>query len=177
MAAKEEAPPPAGEVAAPAKKGKLKLIIIILVVVVVLLAGALVAFLLLTKPAPEAEHAAPAQKAKAVELPAPMYMPIDAFTVNLISETGDQYLQLGLTFDMSSAEASDKAKTYMPKIRNDLTVHLASQKPSELGTKEGKAKLAEEIRVMVNKTLDPALSEKPAGGAVREVLFTSFIIQ
>ena len=40
-----------------------------------------------------------------------------------------------------------------------------------------KEKLAGEIRTMINKTLDPALKDKPADGAVHEVLFTSFIIQ
>lgn len=180
MAAKEEAPPPAGDAPAPKKSGKLKLIIIIAVVAVVLIAGGIVAFLMLTKPA--ADHAAPATaaaapEAKHEEATAPIYMPIDPFTVNLVSETSDQYLQVALTLDLTSHDAQEKARQYMPKLRNDLTVHLASQKPSELASKEGKQKLAEEIRSLINKTVDPALKDKAAGSAVREVLFTSFIIQ
>lgn len=176
MAAKEEAPPPA-DAPAPKKSGKLKLIIIIAVVLVVLFAGALVAFLLLTKPTPEPGAAAAPAAAKSVESAAPIYMPMDPFTVNLVSDTGDQYLQVTLTLEFSSHEAQEKARQYLPKLRNDLTVHLASQKPSELASKEGKQKLSEEIRGLINKTVDPALKDTAAGSAVREVLFTSFIIQ
>lgn len=180
MAAKEEAPPPAGDAPAPKKSGKLKLIIIIAVVMVVLIAGGVIAFLLMTKP--KAEHAAApaaaaAPEAKPAEHTAPIYMAIDPFTVNLVSDAGDQYLQVALTLDLSSNDAQEKARQYMPKLRNDLTVHLASQKPTELATKEGKQKLAEEVRSLINKTVDPSLKDKAAGSAVREVLFTSFIIQ
>ncbi|MDR2112073.1 MAG: flagellar basal body-associated FliL family protein [Candidatus Accumulibacter sp.] len=52
---------------------------------------------------------------------------------------------------------------------------LSSKKASELLTKEGKEKLAEEIRGQMNHVLDPRA--RGDSGPVREVLFTSFIIQ
>lgn len=45
-------------------------------------------------------------------------------------------------------------------------------------TKEGKEKLAEEIRDQMNEIVEvPAVKGKPSQDAVKEVLFTSFIIQ
>ena len=52
---------------------------------------------------------------------------------------------------------------------------LSGKKASELITKEGKETLANEVRGLMNGILDPGV--KGSEGPVREVLFTSFIIQ
>ena len=52
---------------------------------------------------------------------------------------------------------------------------LSGKKASELLTKEGKEKLAGVIRDQMNTVLGSG--NKDGEGAVREVLFTSFIIQ
>jgi flagellar FliL protein len=65
----------------------------------------------------------------------------------------------------------------MPKLRNDLTLLLSSKKASELISKEGKEELAQEIREQMNGVLDPAGRGKKRDWPIKEVLFTSFIIQ
>ena len=105
----------------------------------------------------------------------PVYVPLDAFTVNLVPESGEQFLQVVLSVEVADVITGDKVKTFTPKIRNNVMMLLSGKKASELLTKEGKEKLAGEIRDQMNTVLGSG--NKDGEGAVREVLFTSFIIQ
>ncbi|MBV5337339.1 MAG: flagellar basal body-associated FliL family protein, partial [Deltaproteobacteria bacterium] len=64
-----------------------------------------------------------------------------------------------------------------PKLRNNIMLLLSGKKASELITREGKQTLTTEIRDLVNDILDPGVKFDPDQSPVREVLFTSFIIQ
>ncbi len=181
--AKDAKPATEGADATPAKSSKKLLFIIIAAVLLVLGLGGLTAFLLL-KNAPEhdddgevaTEKAKPAKKKK-VEREAPIYVPLDAFTVNLVPDNGDQFLQLVLSVEVEDPTVAEQLKMYTPKLRNDLTLLLSSKKASQLITTEGKGVLAEEIKEQMNGILDPAGKGKKRDGPVKEVLFTSFIIQ
>ena len=105
----------------------------------------------------------------------PVYVAMDAFTVNLVPESGDQFVQLILSVEVADAPTGDRIKTYTPKIRNNVMMLLSGKKASELLTKEGKEKLPGEIRDQMNHVLAPGAKEDDA--PVKEVLFTSFIIQ
>jgi flagellar FliL protein len=102
---------------------------------------------------------------------------LEAFTVNLVPERGDQFLQLVLSVEVDENQTGDQLKVYMPKLRTDLTLLLSSKKASDLIAKEGKELLAREIKEQMNSVLDPAGKGKKRDGPIREVLFTSFIIQ
>ena len=65
----------------------------------------------------------------------------------------------------------------MPKIRNGVTLLLSSKKASEISSKEGKEKLAEEIMDQVNTLIEPPKKGRKPEGPVQAILFTSFIIQ
>jgi flagellar FliL protein len=56
---------------------------------------------------------------------------------------------------------------------------LSSKKASELAPREGKEALAEEIRESINGVIGetPTKGKKAADEPIKEVLFTSFIIQ
>lgn len=175
---------------APPKKSKKLLIIILAAVLVVVLAGGGAAFFLLKKsPPPEDEEAAeetekPAKKkaAKKEKDAPPVFVNMEPFTVNLIPETGDQYLQVVLALELEDAHAEGDLKIRMPKIRNNVTLLLSSKKASELMPKEGKEKLAENLRDEINSIIEPPVKNKKGEfvapeGPVKSVLFTSFIIQ
>lgn len=173
-----------GAEAAPAKSNKKLLIIIIAVVVLVLGLGGTAAYVLLKHgPAEEddgevaVEKVKPAKKKKVDRGAPPVYVAIDAFTVNLVPERGDQFLQLSLSVEVDDVQIGDQMKQYMPKLRNDLTLLLSSKKASDLVTTEGKELLAQEIREQINNILDPASKGKKRDGPIKDVLFTSFIIQ
>ena len=172
----------AGEAAAP-KKSKKLLIIIIAAVVLLAAIGGGAAFFLMSKNADHADDEEVAaetsgKKKKGEKDVAPAYVALEAFTVNLVPETGDQFLQLIISVEVADITVGDRLKMYMPKLRNNITMILSTKKASELITKEGKEKLAEEIREQMNSIVEiPAVKGKAAQEAVKEVLFTSFIIQ
>ena len=179
--AKEAKAESGGADAAPPKKSKKLLIIIAGVLVVLLAVGGAAAFFLMSKSGAEE-----GEDEEAVTVPAkvtkkkgkevlPVYVPLDAFTVNLVPESGEQFLQVVLSVEVADVITGDKVKTFTPKIRNNVMMLLSGKKASELLTKEGKEKLAGEIRDQMNTVLGSG--NKDGEGAVREVLFTSFIIQ
>lgn len=176
---------------APPKKSKKLLIIILAVVLVVVLAGGGAAFFLLKKSDhPEDEEAAeethpPKEKEKKKKKDpkaVPAFIALEPFTVNLIPEAGDQYLQVILSVEIEDAHEEPVVKQQMPKIRNNITLLLSGKKPSELLPKSGKEKLAEELRDEINSAIEPPTRTKKGDlimpeGPVKTVLFTSFIIQ
>ena len=103
----------------------------------------------------------------------PEFVVLDQFTVNLQPENGDQYLQIAMTLQVSSLEQVESIKLNMARVRSRVLLLLSSKKASELTTTEGKGLLAKEIIAVVNQPF--AEKEKPQ--EVRDVLFTSFIIQ
>lgn len=181
---------PAEEGAEAPKKGNKKLLIIIAAVVLLLVVGGGAAAVLLMKGGEHAddeeaaeETAKPAKKKdkKKAEAP-PTFLNLEAFTVNLVPETGDQYLQVILSLELEGPEAEAEIKANLPKIRNNVTLLLSSKKASELMPKEGKEALAEALTDEVNNILNPPKKTKKgehavADGPVKAVLFTSFIIQ
>ena len=175
---------------APPKKSKKLLIIILAAVLVVVLAGGGAAFFLLKK----SDHAEDEDtteettkstkkkdKKKDKEAP-PVFINLEPFTVNLIPETGDQYLQVVLALELEDAHSEADLKIRMPKVRNNITLLLSGKKASELLPKEGKEKLAESLKEEINSVIESSSKGKKgeavhAEGPVKSVLFTSFIIQ
>lgn len=175
---------------APPKKSKKLLIIILAVVLLLVLGGGGAAFMLLKKSDHEdgdeevaEETAKPKKKDKKKDAHAmPVFVNLDAFTVNLVPETGDQYLQVVLSLELEDPAEEAMLKGQMPKIRNNIMLLLSSKKASELMPKEGKEQLAEALKGTINSVIEPPKKNKKgeviaAEGPVKAVLFTSFIIQ
>ncbi len=175
---------------APKKKSKKLLIIILAVVLLLVLGGGGAAYLLLKKgdhgddgDEEAAEETVKSKKDKKKDPHAlPVFVNLDTFTVNLVPETGDQYLQVILSLELESADSEALLKAQMPKIRNNLTLLLSSKKASELLPKEGKEHLAEALKDEINAVIEPPKKNKKGEtvapeGPVKAVLFTSFIIQ
>ena len=176
---------------APPKKGKKLLIIILAAVLVLALGGGGAAYILLKKSdhaddgdedvAEEPVKSKKKEKKKDHGAP-PAFVNLEPFTVNLVPETGDQYLQVALSLELEDALQEPALKAQMPKIRNNLTLLLSSKKASELLPKEGKEHLAEALKDEINTIIEPPKKNKKgevsaAEGPVKSVLFTSFIIQ
>ncbi len=148
-----------GEEQSPKKKGKLPLI---LGLVVLLAAGGGGAwfFMFRDKGADTAQQQAKPQPPKP-----PVFVPLDAFTVNLSAEQGDQYLQVAATLKVLEQSAADAVKQYMPEVRHKTLVLLSTKKASEITSGEGRERLAEEIRQTANNVLLAA-----AGRPVKPIL-------
>ena len=151
--------PAAADAPAPAKGGKKKLLIIIIAAVVLLVGGGGGAFFMLKKkPAGDEEsadaggHAAPAEKpkpkAKSKHDPKhpPTFVPLEPFTVNLADRDTDRYAQVAVTLEVEDAKVGDELKAFMPAVRNNILLLLSHKTSTQMLEKEGKTKLADEIR-------------------------------
>ncbi|MCG2582875.1 flagellar basal body-associated protein FliL [Massilia sp. TS11] len=152
---------------APAGGGKKKLIMIIAAVLALGLGGGGAYMFLMKKPAAEkheevAAHAEP-----------PVFMNLEPFTVNLVPESGDQYLQVQFSLQVATQAQADLIKNNMPKVRSRLLLLLSNKKASELNTVDGKRELSSEIIEAVNRPF----TEGGPKQQVSDVLYTSFIIQ
>jgi flagellar protein FliL len=148
------------------KKSKKLLFIIIGVLVLLIGAGAGYYFLVM-KAAPESS-----EKAKKVEEPKdPIYVVLDPFTVNL--RDGGQYLQMGLTLQMSDEKDGNRLKKYLPSVRSRVLLLLSSKSAEDLSNEEGKQALRQEVLDILEKPYAEG-AEPPK---IAEVLFTAFVIQ
>ncbi|CAD5373616.1 Flagellar biosynthesis protein fliL [Rubrivivax sp. A210] len=204
------APAPAQAAAAPPKSKK-KLIIIIAAVAVLLLGGGGAAVFMMKKNAADAAaaaaeseggeaaaHAPAKAAAKHDPKSAPVFVPLDPFTVNLADRDAERYAQIGITLEIEDAHLSDQIKTMMPAIRNNILLAIADRTAGELMGREGKSKLAERVRRETSRALGADVEDeetiaaeeaeaatKPARKAkkraaalpVKAVHFSNFIIQ
>lgn len=174
MAKAEPKQAPEGE-QAPKKKGKLIIIIAAAVLLLGALGGGALYFLMPSEHEDEEEMAADAPKKKGDKEVPPVYVALEAFTVNLVPDPAEQYLQVAISLELADAAEGEKIKLHMPKLRNKVMLLLSSKKGPELVSKEGKEGLAQELKQHMNEVLGPAAKGK--SGPIKEVLFTSFIIQ
>ena len=187
--------------ATPPKKGKKKLLVI-LGIVLLLVAGGAVAVVMIKRAQAAAAEAdgeggtAKGQPQEHVESKAvPIFVPLDSFTVNLADRDADHYAQVGITLEVVDDKAAEKIKQYMPAIRNNILLALADKTAAQLMDREGKTRLAEQIRRETARALgyhvdDPmpaasgaashptvAKAKKPVELPVTAVQFSNFIIQ
>ncbi|TCS73965.1 flagellar FliL protein [Sulfuritortus calidifontis] len=153
---------------APGRKKRLLFMLIGIVALLVLVGGGVGVWLLMA-PAEEGKQQTE-QAAKEEEHP-PIYEKLETFTVNLADR--EHYLQVEVALKLSDSEAQQKVKLYMPEVRDVLLRLLSSKTYEELGSQEGKDKLASEIQAQLNDVL----RIKERGKGVKGVLFNSFIIQ
>ena len=197
----QESPNVSEPTAAPAKAKSKKLIIIVAALAVLLVAGGAAAWLLLGKRGggDEEEGHAPVAQAAAPKTP-PTFLPMENMVVNLADPGGDRFAQVGITLELADGKAADTVKAYMPSIRSSVLLLLSQRTTDELLTREGKEKLAADVRREVSRPLgysvpkprkrqasrDPDGEEddevpesrpRADGNPVRQVLFSSFIIQ
>lgn len=139
--------------AVPKSAGKKKLIIIAAVLVLVLGGGGAAVMMMKKKAAADADGEDGAETAQVAE-PAhkadhkkpPIFVPLDPFTVNLADREAERYAQVGVTLEIEDAKVGEELKLYLPAIRNNILMLLAHKTAGELLTRDGKLKLAREIR-------------------------------
>ena len=131
----------------------------------------------------------------------PTFLPMDNMVVNLADPGGDRFAQVGITLELADGKTSEKVKSHMPKIRSGVLLLLSQRTSEELLSREGKEKLAADIRSEVLDALGyvpPRAKTRKKRAAAREddeedsqprkatvdsnapvhaVLFSSFIVQ
>jgi flagellar FliL protein len=186
--------------AAPAKSKKL-IVILAVVALLVVVGGAAAWMLLAGRHADEEEGTRPARASQpAASKTPPTFLPIENMVVNLADPGGDRFAQVGITLELADAKTAEQVKAYMPSIRSGVLLLLSQRTTDELLTREGKERMALDVRREVSRPLGytvPKPRKRPASrnpddeddeddeprrprvddNPVRQVLFSSFIIQ
>jgi flagellar FliL protein len=151
------------EPAAPVKRGGKGKLIMIAVLSLVLVGGGAGAWFYMKggKPA----------EAEVKKKLAPVFVPLDNFTVNLSDR--EHYLQVGLTFEVGDSKVADAVKQHMPILRSRILLLLASKDANELGSADGKTKLIGELLAQAKE----AIPESNAQAGIETVHFSAFVIQ
>ena len=69
-----------------------------------------------------------------------------ALPIYLADRDAERYAQVGITLEVEDPHLADTIKQYMPAIRNNILLALADKTASQLQERDGKTKLAEQVR-------------------------------
>ncbi|MDP3084263.1 MAG: flagellar basal body-associated FliL family protein [Rubrivivax sp.] len=149
------------------KKGSKKMIIII-AAAVLLLGGGGGAFMMMKSKAAaaaaaaeaEGEDAGPAHAASPRDpKKVPTFAPLEPFTVNLADRDAERYAQIGITLELDDPKNGELIKSFMPVIRNNILMVLADKTAAQLSERDGKTKLAQQIRRETSRALGYEVEE------------------
>jgi len=162
----------------PPRKSK-KLLIIIIAVLVLAIAGGAAAFLLLggkgkkEKGKEEAVHAE-MEHAKTVLVPFE-----EKFTVNIQSEDGSaHYLQVPkLELEVANEETAKIVEEKKSKLSDRISSLLRSRTMAEMLAPGSDVKLKEDLKKVVNETLEIRPGDVAKKGVTEVILPASFIVQ
>lgn len=91
------------------------------------------------------------------------------FIVNLQSNDGRRYLKVEMTLELAGKNAGKEVENKIPLIRDVIIQLLSSKRFDEVSTENGKIRLREELKAAVNRYL--------IDGQVKNIYFTTFVIQ
>ncbi|CAI0830754.1 flagellar basal body-associated protein FliL [Serratia marcescens] len=123
------------------------------------------------------QHKNSAEPAAVKEQPpaAPVFMPLDTFTVNLVTPDNnpDRVLYIGLTLRLPDESTRRQLNDFLPEVRSRLLMLLSRQEASQLANEQGKQQLVAQIK----DVLSPPLVKGQPKQVVSDVLFTAFILR
>lgn len=106
-------------------------------------------------------------------VPAPIFIPLEAFTVTLQNADSERILHVGITLRVSDEQTRQRIEKYMPEVRSRILMVLSSQSPQAVQTLQGKTEMAQAITEAVKRPFSPL----PDGQYVTDALFTAFVVQ
>ncbi|SMB38965.1 flagellar biosynthesis protein [Serratia proteamaculans] len=121
-------------------------------------------------------HQNGAQPAEKPQPPAaPVFMPLDTFTVNLMTPDNnpDRVLYIGLTLRLPDENIRRQLNDFLPEVRSRLLMLLSRQEAGQLSSEQGKQQLVAQIK----DVLSPPLVKGQPKQVVSDVLFTAFILR
>lgn len=120
----------------------------------------------------QAEFAAPPER-QAVPLPAPIFAPLEPFTVTLRDERTTRILYVAVTLRLVDDVSRNMINEYMPEVRDRVLRLLSVQNPTYVQTPEGREKLVSDLTQLLQRPYLP----QPRGPEISAVLFTAFVVQ
>jgi len=144
-----------------------KLLIVLLVGIGLIIAAAAAAYVFVGPKATQAEAAKPVVAEK------PIFVTLEPLTVNLQGEGRAKFLHIGIALKVRSEPAKAQIVEFMPELRSRALMLLSNRAPDTLVSTDDKEKLAEEIRVELNRPLTKELPEQ----GIASVSFNTFVVQ
>ena len=150
----------------PAKRKSSIWVILLVLIAVAASAGGGYSWWILHKSKPAVAKATPV---------APVFMPLETFTVNLITPDNnlDRVLYIGLTLRLPDEFTRVELNNYLPEVRSRLLLLLSRQSADSLSNEAGKQRLVAEIK----NVLSPPMVKGQPNQVVSDVLFTAFILR
>ena len=156
--------------------GKKKLVLMVAVAAIVLGGAGVGALVYMKKQKAAAEAAAAAEDGDSDATPAksakkkekgekPVFVPMEAFVVNLADHEADRYAQIGITLEVPDEKVSEEIRTYLPAIRNNILLLLAHKSSTDLAGGEGKELLARQIRHEALRAMGEDVDDDDVEGA------------
>jgi flagellar protein FliL len=96
-----------------------------------------------------------------------------AFVVNFSGDSDVRFLQIELQIATRDPNVPPKMIEHDPAVRNSLVMLFASQKPSDLESREGK----EQLRKQVLDEIRKVMKQVGASDKIENVYFTNFVMQ
>ncbi len=103
----------------------------------------------------------------------PYFEIIPPFVVNLVSEKDVVYLQVSTQFLLTQPDLKPHLSTHLPAIKHTIMMVLSEQTVENMKSMQGKQLLREKTVQAVQALLKKQIGDP----VVKDVLFTSFIIQ
>ncbi|EOB4068327.1 flagellar basal body-associated protein FliL [Campylobacter jejuni] len=160
------------------KGGSLVIIIVILLFVLLLSIMGVIAWLISSSSSDESEvKEAPKEEAKAdkPKVSAPTQrgsdfanIPLDPFTLNLLSDSGSRYVKCTIELEQNSELLKPELDKKVPVIRDIIIRTLTAKTFEEVSTQKGKERLKDELVGKINEIL--------TDGFIKNVYFTDFVV-
>ncbi len=106
-------------------------------------------------------------------LPAPIFAPLEPFTVTLRDERTTRILYVAITLRLVDQASRDTISEYMPEVRDRVLRLLSVQNPTYVQTPEGREQLVQDLTRLLQRPYLP----QPRGPEISAVLFTAFVVQ
>ena len=158
----KDTPPDKSEVKVKAKS-KLRMVLLSCLVLGLAAAGGAYYYLYLQ----------PHETKAVLKVEAPIFIPLEAFTVNLQPGNRTRFLHVAITLKMADAPSQLRITQYLPEVRSRVLTILSNREAESLITLEGRTKLSGEILTSLSQPFGPNLPKQTVAG----VMFTSFMLQ
>ena len=109
----------------------------------------------------------------AAPLPAPIFAPLEPFTVTLRDERTTRILYVAVTLRLVDDISRNTINEYMPEVRDRVLRLLSVQNPNYIQTPEGRERLVHDLTQLLQQPYLP----QPRGPEISAVLFTAFVVQ
>ncbi|VCU69939.1 flagellar basal body-associated protein FliL [Pigmentiphaga humi] len=173
------------EAAIPVKRTRTWLIVLGGLVLLIVIAGMAAMLLIHNKQLASFESygyaGGPSSEQEQVAEPAPpplsnagkhVFSALEMFTANLAERDRDRFVQVGVVLELGDAKTAAAFNAVIPPVRSEILMLLTSKTVDELGTLQGKQRLAVQIVDIARKYIAP---EYQSG--IYAAHFSGFVIQ